>query len=287
MTQHLQKQAATSLNSTKIYLNQIGKSPLLTAEEEVYFGRLVIQGDLPARQRMILSNLRLVAKVARRYKSYDLTFLDLIEEGNLGLIRAVGKFNPELGFRFSTYATWWIRESIETALMGQTRTIRLPIHLVKELNACLRARRELTKQLNKTVTLAELAQHLKKPLKTIQDLMGLNEYTKSFDFPAASNANRPLLETLTANDEDLIESIQKQNISIYVESWITRLTKKQRDVIVRRFGLRGHEATTLEEVGKEIGLTRERVRQIQLGAMQKLKSIIHQQGMNKDVLISA
>ncbi len=287
MTQHLQKQATTSLDSIQIYLNQIGKSPLLTAEEEISFGRLVHQGDLAARQHMIVSNLRLVVKIARRYNSRSLTLLDLIEEGNLGLIRAVEKFDPEMGFRFSTYATWWIRQNIEHALMSQTRTIRLPIHVTKELNTCLRAGRELTQQLNKEATAEDLAKHLKKPVKIIKDLMGLNEHTRSLDFQTIPNADSHLLETLAADNEDPLETIQQKTVSIYIESWITRLPKKQYDVIIRRFGLRGYEATTLEEIGKEIGLTRERVRQIQMEALKKLKNFIKKQGMNKEILVSA
>src|SRR5690606_39124543 len=144
------------LDVTQLYLNEIGASPLLTAEEEVYYARLAQQGDEAARTRMIESNLRLVVKIARRYLNRGLTFLDLIEEGNLGLIRAVEKFDPERGFRFSTYATWWIRQTIERAIMNQTRTIRLPIHVIKEINQCLRAARQLAQTLDHEPTPEEI-----------------------------------------------------------------------------------------------------------------------------------
>lgn len=287
MTKKTPKQVNTAaLDSTQLYLNEIGKSHLLTAQEEVFFGRLVCQGNLAARQRMIESNLRLVVKIARRYNNRGLTLLDLIEEGNLGLIRAVEKFDPELGFRFSTYATWWIRQNIEHALMSQTRTVRLPIHLVKELNACLRAERKLAQHLDQKATAEEIAQYLKKPLATIKNLIGLNERITSFDLPIGSNNDRSLVETLAADTDDPLDAIQQENVSIHVESWITRLTKKQRDVIIRRFGLDGYTATTLEEIGKEIGLTRERVRQIQMEALKRLKNILDKQGMNREALLT-
>lgn len=288
MTKKTPKEVNTAtLDSTQLYLNEIGKSPLLTAQEEVFFGRLVYQGNLAARQRMIESNLRLVVKIARRYNNRGLTLLDLIEEGNLGLIRAVEKFNPELGFRFSTYATWWIRQNIEHALMSQTRTVRLPIHLVKELNCCLRAENKLAQHLDQKATTEEIAQYLKKPLATIKNLIGLNERITSFDVPIGSNNDRPLVETLAADTDDPLDAIQQESICMYVEGWIIRLTKKQREVIIRRFGLDGYTATTLEEIGKEIGLTRERVRQIQMEALKKLKNILDKQGMSREALLTA
>lgn len=276
----------TSLDPTQIYLNEIGRSPLLTAEEEVYFGRLTQQGDEASRQRMIKSNLRLVVKIARRYNSRGLDFLDLIEEGNLGLIRAVEKFDPEMGFRFSTYATWWIRQTIERALMNQTRTVRLPIHIVKELNTYLRAGRELSQQLDSEASPEDIANYLNVPLKNVKKLLGLNERNTSFDYPAGNNADRPLLETLAGDETDPLENVQNQNINHNVDHWLDELTAKQCEVVVRRFGLRGYEATTLEEVGKEIGLTRERVRQIQMEALKRLKKMLDKQGIDLEAVIN-
>lgn len=273
------------INATQLYLNEIGRSPLLTAQQEVFFGRLVHQGDEASRQRMIKSNLRLVVKIARYYNNRGLDLLDLIEEGNLGLIRAVEKFNPELDFRFSTYATWWIRQTIERALMLQTRTIRLPINLVKELNTYLRAGRELTQKNSQPATTEAIACHLKKPAQRIDDLMALNEHTLSFDLPAASsNGNLPLIDTLVAKEKTPFEEAQEQSAAAYIEKVINRLTKKQREVIVRRFGLKGHEATTLEKIGQEIGLTRERVRQIQIEALKSLKKIMDKQGVSPEMV---
>lgn len=276
----------TSLDATQLYLNEIGASPLLTPEEEIHFGRLVQQGDKAGRQRMIKSNLRLVVNIARRYNNRGLAFLDLIEEGNLGLIRAVEKFDPERGFRFSTYATWWIRQSIERGLMNQTRTVRLPIHVVKELNTYLRAGRELSQKLDYEATAEDIANHLDKPVENVKRLFGLNERNTSFDYPSGPNSDRPLLETLACEDADPLEQLQNQNINQHVDNWLNALTEKQCEVVVRRFGLRGHEATTLEEVGKEIRLTRERVRQIQMEALKKLRNMLDKQGIGLEAVIS-
>ncbi|MED5459335.1 MAG: sigma-70 family RNA polymerase sigma factor, partial [Pseudomonadota bacterium] len=194
------RQSTQSLDATQIYLNEIGFSPLLTPEEEVYYGRLARKGDALGRSRMIESNLRLVVKIARRYLNRGLTLLDLIEEGNLGLIRAVEKFDPERGFRFSTYATWWIRQTIERALMNQTRTIRLPIHVVKELNIYLRAARELTQKLDHEATAEEIAEHLDKPVETVKKMLGLNERVSSVDSPMGGDSDKPLIDTLTDDE---------------------------------------------------------------------------------------
>ncbi|TVU69174.1 MULTISPECIES: RNA polymerase sigma factor RpoS [Cobetia] len=270
-----------SLDATQIYLNEIGFSPLLKPEEEVYFGRLAQAGDPAGRQRMIESNLRLVVKIARRYLNRGLSLLDLIEEGNLGLIRAVEKFDPERGFRFSTYATWWIRQTIERALMNQTRTIRLPIHVVKELNIYLRAARQLTQKLDHEATAEEIADFLDKPVATVKKMLGLNERVSSVDYPMGGESDKPLIETIAdENDTSPESSLVDVDVKAHVDEWLAELTEKQMEVVVRRFGLRGHEAATLEEVGEEIGLTRERVRQIQVEALKKLRRMLEKQGLS-------
>ncbi|HAR09005.1 RNA polymerase sigma factor RpoS [uncultured Cobetia sp.] len=269
-----------SLDATQIYLNEIGFSPLLKPEEEVYFGRLAQAGAPAGRQRMIESNLRLVVKIARRYLNRGLSLLDLIEEGNLGLIRAVEKFDPERGFRFSTYATWWIRQTIERALMNQTRTIRLPIHVVKELNIYLRAARQLTQKLDHEATAEEIADFLDKPVDTVKKMLGLNERVSSVDYPMGGESDKPLIETIAdENDTSPESSLVDVDVKAHVDEWLAELTEKQMEVVVRRFGLRGHEAATLEEVGEEIGLTRERVRQIQVEALKKLRRMLEKQGL--------
>ena len=273
------------LDATQLYLGEIGYSPLLTAEEEVYFARRALRGDVASRRRMIESNLRLVVKIARRYSNRGLALLDLIEEGNLGLIRAVEKFDPERGFRFSTYATWWIRQTIERAIMNQTRTIRLPIHIVKELNVYLRTARELSHKLDHEPSAEEIAEQLDKPVDDVSRMLRLNERITSVDTPLGGDSEKALLDILadekdngpedTTQDDDMKQSIVK---------WLFELNAKQREVLARRFGLLGYEAATLEDVGREIGLTRERVRQIQVEGLRRLREILQTQGLNIEAL---
>lgn len=276
-----QDEVSSSLDATQIYLSEIGFSPLLTAEEEVYFSRLSLKGDEPSRKRMIESNLRLVVKIARRYTNRGLPLLDLIEEGNLGLIRAVEKFDPERGFRFSTYATWWIRQTIERAIMNQTRTIRLPIHVVKELNIYLRAARELVQKLDHEPTAEDIAQSLDVPVAEVSKMLKLNERITSVDATFAGDSEKALLDVIA--DEKGTEpenNLQDQDIKQSIVHWLDELNSKQREVLARRFGLLGYEAATLEDVGTEIGLTRERVRQIQVEALKRLRDILSQQNLS-------
>ena len=276
-----------SLDVTQLYLNEIGYSPLLTADEEKYYARLAIKGDEEGRKRMIESNLRLVVKISRRYINRGLTLLDLIEEGNLGLIRAVEKFDPESGFRFSTYATWWIRQTIERAIMNQTRTIRLPIHVVKELNVYLRAARELTQKLDHEPTAEEIAEMLDKPAADVKRLLGLNERVTSVDTPVGPDSDKAVVDTIAdTHESDPSQLLQDSDIKDSISSWLDELSEKQREVVSRRFGLRGYESSTLEEVGREIGLTRERVRQIQVEALKRLRGIMETQGLNGESLFS-
>jgi len=271
---------------TRLYLSEIGASPLLTAEEEVYFARLAQKGDEPARQRMIESNLRLVVKIARRYMNRGLVLLDLIEEGNLGLIRAVEKFDPERGFRFSTYATWWIRQTIERAIMNQSRTIRLPIHVVKEINLYLRVARKLAQQLDHDPSAEEIAALLDKPIEDVEHMLGLNERTASTDSTIMHDSARTLLETIPDDGaHDPVETLQENDVQTNIEQWLGQLNEKQREVVERRFGLHGHPVSTLEEVGEEIGVTRERVRQIQMDALRRLRKILEADGFSMDALL--
>lgn len=274
-----------TMDATQIYLGEIGFSPLLTAEEEVYFSRLALKGDQAARKRMIESNLRLVVKIARRYINRGLALLDLIEEGNLGLIRAVEKFDPERGFRFSTYATWWIRQTIERAIMNQTRTIRLPIHVVKELNIYLRAARELSQRLDHEPTPEEIAAALDRPVEEVRRMLKLNEKITSVDTPVAGSSEKQLLDVLADEKEPGPETeLQDADIRYHLVEWLDELNPKQREVLARRFGLLGYEPSTLEDVGREIGLTRERVRQIQVEALRRLREIVTHEGLNIETL---
>jgi RNA polymerase nonessential primary-like sigma factor len=274
------------LDATRIYLSEIEYSPLLTPEEEVHYARLARKGDEFGRRKMIECNLRLVVKIARRYMNRGLALLDLIEEGNLGLIRAVEKFDPERGFRFSTYATWWIRQTIERALMNQTRTIRLPIHVIKELNSYLRTARRLAQELEHEPTADEVAKELDKSPEDVKRLLNLSERATSVDLPIGKDSDRPLLDVIPdEHTPEPSELVQDQDVHDYVDHWLMELDEKQREVIVRRFGLHGYERATLEEVGNELGVTRERVRQIQMDALKRLRKILESRGFSEENLL--
>lgn len=276
---------ALQADATRIYLREIGFSPLLTAEEEVYFARRSRRGDEAARKRMIESNLRLVVKISRRYMNRGLALLDLIEEGNLGLIRAVEKFDPERGFRFSTYATWWIRQTIERAIMNQTRTIRLPVHVLKEINVYLRAARYLAQKLDHEPTPEDVATLLDKPIEDVKEMFGLNERIASVDAPLDNDPDRSLLDAIADDRTPGPERIlQDEDLHGLVQAWLNELNDKQREVVERRFGLNNREIATLEEVGADIGVTRERVRQIQVEALKRLRVMLEKNGYTIDSL---
>jgi RNA polymerase nonessential primary-like sigma factor len=275
------------LDATRMYLGEIGFSPLLTPEQEVHYARLALKGEESARNRMVQSNLRLVVKIARRYMNRGLSLLDLIEEGNLGLIHAVEKFDPERGFRFSTYATWWIRQTIERAIMNQTRTIRLPIHIIKEINIYLRTSRQLTQTLDHEPSPEEIAGETGKPISEVKRMLGLNERVTSLDTPIGKDEDRSLLDTIPDDyNPDPSELLQDEDLTVKLALWMSHLNDKQRIVVERRFGLNGQERATLEQVGTEIGVTRERVRQIQIDALRRLRKILENEGFSQELLYS-
>jgi len=275
-----------TVDATSLYLKEIGYSPLLSAEEEVHFATQLQQGDEIARHRMIESNLRLVVKIARCYLNRGLDFLDLIEEGNFGLMRAVEKFDPHRGFRFSTYATWWIRQTIERALMNQTRTIRLPVHVVKELNIYRRVSRKLSQKLDHTPTYEEIAEELGKPAETVNKILELNDAVCSLDVPVGDN-EKSFGDTIPDLKYNSPESLTgEENLLEKLQFWLDELPEKQREVLIRRFGLLNHQQETLDQVGREVGLTRERVRQIQIDALRRLNDMLHKNGLSSEVVFA-
>lgn len=278
------KSAARSSDPTRLYLSEIGISPLLTADEEKYYARRALKGDESARQRMIESNLRLVVKIARRYINRGLPLLDLIEEGNLGLIHAVKKFDPERGFRFSTYATWWIRQTIERAIMNQSGTVRLPIHIIKDINSCLRAARSLRQEKETPPTNAEIAEYANRSVEDVERLMALHNRV-TIRAGSDEDDSGPVERLEARRDAEPQRRAQKDIANDIVERWVCELDEKQREVVERRFGLRGYRRLTLEQIGAEIGVTRERVRQIQIDALKNLRAMMESHGISGDVIL--
>ena len=268
---------------TRQYLDEIGVSPLLTADQEKELSRRAQRGDESARQRMIECNLRLVVAIARRYTNRGLPLLDLIEEGNLGLIRAVEKFDPERGFRFSTYATWWIRQSIERGIMNQSRTVRLPIHIVKDINSCLRTARRLREGLDREPTIDEIAAARDKSPGDVERLMALHQRVTLRD--PCKGEGGPIDRLRAKRDAEPSRCAQKDDVHEIVDRWVFALGEMQRAVVERRFGLHGCRRATLEQIGDEIGLTRERVRQIQLDALKNLREMMESNGISSNSLL--
>ena len=270
---------------TQIYLNEIGQNALLTPKQEFELATLVKQGDFQARQKMIEHNLRLVVNIAKHYVNRGLALLDLIEEGNLGLIHALEKFEPERGFRFSTYATWWIRQHIERAIMNQSRTIRLPVHVIKELNICLRAYRHLEGHSEKEPNAEDVAHLIGKSVDEVRKILSLNERIASLDAPLDIDPMLSIGESIADEQCQMPDDLlQIAEVEQYMHQWLEQLNDKQRWVIERRFGLNGQEIGTLEKLAEDMELTRERVRQIQMEALQSLRRILKRGGVSKDSL---
>ncbi|HTQ99214.1 MAG TPA: sigma-70 family RNA polymerase sigma factor [Candidatus Acidoferrum sp.] len=279
------RDADLSLDATTLYLNEIGYIPLLNAEQEVQLAREVVAGSLASKNKMIESNLRLVVAVAKRFQNRGLPLLDLVEEGNLGLIRAVEKYNPELGYRFSTYATWWIKQSIDRALMNHAQTVRYPIHVVKDIQCCLRAVEQLRDQLEREPLLREIALQVGKPQKEVKRLLNLHYRVTSTDQSAAEDSEMSVVDTIAAGTGDEPHQVlELQNLKANVTMWLGKLSQRHRDVVVRRYGLQGHEDLTLEEIGTDVGITRERVRQLQIEALGKLRRMMERDGLRAEHL---
>src|SRR3954466_823569 len=233
-------QAELSTDTTQHYLNRIGAKPLLAVEQEVHYATLAKAGDFAARQKMIEHNLRLVVSIAKHYINRGVVLLDMIEEGNIGLMRAIDKFEPERGFRFSTYATWWIRQSIERAIMNQARTVRLPVHMVRELNQILRAKYHLEAQHHdgKDATAEDIAHLVDRPIEEVQDILALSEHAASLDAPLDNDPQASLIDMLPGDNDDAPDSrAEHREMTVLVRDWLKKLPDKQRLVVIRRFGL--------------------------------------------------
>ena len=272
-----------SQDAIKLYLKEIRVSSLLNFEEEQDLAHKIAKGDEQARARMIEANLRLVVNIGKRYINRGLPFSDIIEEGNIGLIKAVEKFKPEKGFRFSTYASWWIKQSIERALVNQTRTIRLPVHISEVINTFVKVVRRLVQTLKREPTVEEIAGEMNVAPEQVKDIMQLIRKTHSLDTPIG-NKEEGSLKDLIEDENSMSPSKETEGIirREQIVKWLEYLTENEKKVICLRFGLEDGEAQTLEVIGKEFGLTRERVRQIEASALTKLRFITKRKNIDME-----
>ena len=281
-------EGSTELDVIRSYLHEISQTSLLTFEEEQNLAAKVEKGDPKAREQMIEANLRLVVNIGKRYLNRGLPLADIIEEGNLGLMRAVEKFDYRKGFRFSTYASWWIRQSIERAIINQTKTIRLPVHVAEHINRFLSTSEMLIQELGREPSLKEIADKMNIPTEDVEDLKKLIRRTYSLETPVGDKEANILMDVI-ADNTIMSPSQFAEGISMReeIDKWLKLLRDKEREVISLRFGLEGQEAMTLEEIGNrpEFGLTRERIRQIESSALIKLRSIIAKRSIKKDEIL--
>ncbi|AZL86488.1 sigma-70 family RNA polymerase sigma factor [Aliivibrio salmonicida] len=279
-----------SIDAYSLYLKEINKYKLLTASEELEHSRNYLSGDLKSRNVLIESNLRLVVKIANKYRhrnQRELAPLDIIEEGNLGLMKAVNKFDPELGYRFSTYAVWWIKESIESALFNHSRTVRLPVHITKELNVYLRAARDLSRTLKKEPSISEISVHCNKDYKKVNKILGLVPSSSTCHSASSDDMSSNLIE-LCADDheQEPAQSLSKSNLESNLSSWLNLLQCREKQIIINRYGLFGTDVKTLEELGQDLQLSKERVRQIQTETLTKLNTIFKKNKLNLEIALN-
>jgi len=266
----LSTEPALTIDSLQQFLNEAGRYPLLTAAEEVELAKRIERGDLAAKDRMITSNLRLVVSIARRYQTQGITLGDLIQEGVIGLIRATEKFDWRKGFKFSTYATWWIRQAVQRGVANKSRTIRIPVHVVEREQKVARTERELLAKLGRQPTDEEIAKTSKLPLTQVREVRNAAKAVASTDAPIGSDGDSSFGDLFAAAGPTTEDEVDKTMTSDAVRRAVAKLPERQRDVISLRFGLRGGEPTSLEQIGKELGITRERVRQIEADALRRL-----------------
>ncbi len=272
----------------QLYLKEISNKPLLTKETEILYSRKTLRGDAASKKVMIESNLRLVVSIAKKYRGSNLLLSDLIDEGNIGLITAVEKFDPERGFRFSTYATWWIKQTIERAIHNQSRTIRLPVHVSKEINTILRTHKQLMKSKNHEPSNDELAETLHCSVKDVSQTLSFDAPVVSFDQNIKDENNSQSMSSFIADNNSTSpdSNLNNSDLQRLTQDILSHLSARDREILCRRFGLLGYECQTLQQVAAEVGLTRERIRQLQVSSLNKLKNALQRENYNIELLFS-
>lgn len=282
------KTKAFETDVIQLYLRDISMKPLLTKKEEILYSRKALTGDVNAKNIMIESNLRLVVNIAKRYRGSSIQLSDLIDEGNIGLITAVDKFDPEKGFRFSTYATWWIKQTIERAIHNQSRTIRLPVHVSKEINTIIRTHKHLLNTQNKEPKNEDVAQKLDRSVDDISTLLSYDAPIISYDQTINDETNSQSLAVFLTDDKAVKPDshLDELDIKYITSSILDSLSPRDKEIICRRFGLLGHESQTLQEVADEVGLTRERIRQLQVISLKKLRNYLRRDNYDISILFA-
>ncbi|PSW05355.1 RNA polymerase sigma factor RpoS [Photobacterium lipolyticum] len=263
----------------QLYLREIAHKPLLTKEEEILYSRKSLTGDMAAKKVMIESNLRLVVSIAKKYRGSGMQLSDLIDEGNIGLITAVDKYDPERGFRFSTYATWWIKQTIERSIHNQARTIRLPVHVSKEINTIFRTHKRLMKNTSHDPSHEEVAKELERSVDDITSVLAYDAPVVSIDQTIGDDANSHSISVFIADDSSTGPEthVDQHDVRKLAMAMLESLNQRDREILCRRFGLLGYETQTLQQVADEVGLTRERIRQLQVSSLKKLKNTLHRE----------
>ncbi len=277
----------SDLEVFKIYLNEVSQYPVLSRNEEIELAKLIEKGDKEANDYMVKCNLRLVISISKKYLNRGMTLSDIVEEGNIGLLKAVERFDYKRGFKFSTYATWWIRQAIERALVNQCRMVRIPVHMTENINKVLKAQTSLQYKLGRDPTMSELSTETDMPFSTLKKVFDAMKQDTSLDMPVGEDDNLNLHEVISKESESLdpYSHVESESVKKLILQWLNYLNDNEKEIIVKRYGLNGEEPATLESIGNDFGITRERVRQIEKRVIAKLQRLVKSKKFKKEELI--